>query len=308
MKASEAKFCFYTTRPASVLRVSGSDANSFLQGQFSNDLRGADLGRVTYGLWLSAKGKVHGDGYALCMGEAGWSLVSDSMAASTLQDRFDAFVVADDVSVERVEGHVLMIGYPTVTESFVTHGELFPELHKVVPGTFTEECGGALFRAVFGGCWWVGPKSSSERMREKWCELGGVEASHERFEQWRICSGIPMVPRDVGPGDLPQEAGMERYAVSFSKGCYLGQEVMARLQSIGRARRSLVLVRGHGEAPLPGAELSAGGRRVGEIRSAVRSASVPNEFLALAMLQNSVLEANVELTIAGKGVSARFRF
>ena len=83
----------------------------------------------------------------------------------------------------------------------------------------------------------------------------------------RITRGGISVPRELGPGDLPQEAGFDEFAVSFTKGCYIGQEVMARLKSMGRVRRGLIRVSGEGAAPDVPAELFAGERRVGELRS-----------------------------------------
>ena len=93
----------------------------------------------------------------------------------------------------------------------------------------------------------------------------------EEVTRRRIGAGIPAIPADVGPGDLPNEAGLEGEAISFTKGCYLGQEVMARLKSMGQVRRRLMRVRGEGEnIPTLPAPLFGAGRAVGELRSAVR--------------------------------------
>jgi folate-binding protein YgfZ len=86
----------------------------------------------------------------------------------------------------------------------------------------------------------------------------------------RIAAGLASVPRDIGPGDPPNEGGLEGAAISYSKGCYLGQEVMARLKSRGSVRRALVRVRGTGAPPSVPAPLWIGVRASGELRSAVR--------------------------------------
>ena len=82
---------------------------------------------------------------------------------------------------------------------------------------------------------------------------------------------------------MPNEGGLEADAISYTKGCYLGQEVMARLKSMGQVRRRLLRVRGRGEIsgqlPLP---LFVGARQVGELRSAVPDGA--GEFIGLAML------------------------
>ncbi|HMD61395.1 MAG TPA: tRNA-modifying protein YgfZ, partial [Opitutaceae bacterium] len=105
-------------------------------------------------------------------------------------------------------------------------------------------------------------------------------------ERMRIASGIPSVPADIGPSDLPNEGGLEAAAISYSKGCYTGQEVMARLRSMGRVRRTLVRVKGGGPPPAVPAALWGGGKRQGELRSAV-AASGGGGFEGLALLASA---------------------
>jgi hypothetical protein len=131
------------------------------------------------------------------------------------------------------------------------------------------------------------------------------------WESLRIHSGIPSVPRDAGPGDLPQEAGLVAAAVSFDKGCYLGQEIMARLKTRGRIRRGLRVV-GGARSPsalavpssLPNAPgglvpphrvlpLFWQGKPVGELRSWVVDGA--EGWIGLAMVQVDV-PADAELT------------
>ena len=108
------------------------------------------------------------------------------------------------------------------------------------------------------------------------------------MESLRIQSGIPSVPMDIGPGDLPQEGGLERDAISFTKGCYLGQEVMARLKSMGHVQRRLFKVGGQGESPIAGIKVLCGGQNVGELRTCC---SQPDRWFGLAMLRRKFAEA-----------------
>ncbi|MEX2043913.1 MAG: tRNA-modifying protein YgfZ, partial [Opitutus sp.] len=124
-----------------------------------------------------------------------------------------------------------------------------------------------------------------------------VELDRDAVELLRIHAAIPAVPVDVGPGDLPGEAGLEADAISYTKGCYLGQEVMARLRSMGQVRRRLLRVRGPaGDVPpaLP-AQLFAGGRSVGELRSIARDAE---GFIGWAMLTLMHVPAGARLGFA----------
>src|SRR5690606_5418111 len=103
------------------------------------------------------------------------------------------------------------------------------------------------------------------------------------LERVRIQAGVPAVPRDLGIGDLPAEGGLDEEAISFTKGCYLGQEVMARLRSMGRVRRRLMRVSSpQGACPAVPADVYHGDRRIGEVRSAV--ALPAGGWVGLAML------------------------
>ena len=121
---------------------------------------------------------------------------------------------------------------------------------------------GWAFAGRVPGTWeWVG---SNE-------ELGTLEPRLEwkALERQRILAGIPAIPRDIGAGDLAAEGGLDETAISFTKGCYLGQEVVARLKSMGRVRRRLMSVEAMEAAvpPVP-APLHVEERQVGELRSA----------------------------------------
>jgi folate-binding protein YgfZ len=118
-------------------------------------------------------------------------------------------------------------------------------------------------------------------IKEKCLAGGATVIDRARLEFARIAAAIPAIPEDIGPGDLPNEAGLENVAISYTKGCYLGQEVMARLKNLGQVRRRLYVVHGQGIPPASRAALYQGEKKVGEIRS---SAARGNEFAALAML------------------------
>jgi folate-binding protein YgfZ len=271
-------------RPSTVLRAHGEDAASFLQGQFSQDLRPWATGRVSYGLWLTLKGKVLGDSWVLQVGERDFLLLSIDTPAATLRERLERFVIADDVSFsdETADWNgAAVMGDGAAAALARCALELPP------PGR--AGCGEGARTLVFAGrrgapsweVWWRGDGADP---------LGGLAATEvdgADIERRRIAAGIPRVPLDIGPADLPQEGGLEREAVSFDKGCYLGQEVMARIHAMGQVRRSLVRVRGAGAppAPLP-RSLWREGRTVGEVRSAVPAAE-GGGWIGLALVQRA---------------------
>ncbi len=254
---------FSRWKPAAWLRVAGADAFTFLQGQFSQDLRGLEAGQGRYGLWLTVKGKVLADSVVIrAADETGFWVVSAAVPADVIRARLEAFIIADDVTVEVVASELqacTVVGDPL---------PVAPSGVWVVPS-----------RRVPDAVEWFFPLEAEalvEAALAGWSEMDAIV-----IEGVRIRAGRPAVPRDIGPEELPQEGGLEEDAVAFNKGCYLGQEVMARLHAMGRVRRRLLRVRGPGPAPAAGQVVFDGERRVGEIRSAVEDEA---GFLALALL------------------------
>ncbi|GAB5559175.1 MAG: folate-binding protein YgfZ [Synoicihabitans sp.] len=231
--------------------MSGEDTFEFLQGQFTQNLTGLKDGEVRYGFFLTQKGRVLGDAFVLPQSEESMLVVSWSMTAAALMERLDAYLIADDVELEDVtagwEGW--QAAGPEVvrwaSEALDGNLRFWPEPAGI---------GGGSVR-IIGTAEPSWPKAWSE-------------ASDEIFEQVRILSGVPRVSLDLGEGDFPQEAGQHGIGVSFNKGCYLGQEVMARLAATGRLRRELKAVEGDGSLPkATDSDLFQGERKVGELRS-----------------------------------------
>jgi folate-binding protein YgfZ len=143
---------------------------------------------------------------------------------------------------------------------------------------------------------------------ESWLVLGGDEvlderpagdeASDEDFERWRIESGIPRWGREIDDRVLPAEAGLTETHVSFTKGCYPGQEPIARQHYRGKVNRRLRVLDVDGDA-LPGDELSLDGKVVGRITSVARG-------VALAYVRTEVPD-DAQLQLAAKAGFARLR-
>ena len=262
-------------RPAAWLRIAGPDAETFLQGQFSNDILLSKRDGGVYGLWLDHKGKVLADGFLVADSGGGFRVGSYFSGADGIRRRLEEHIIADDVTVEDFTGE--HVGVALVGEG----SGAWLASEKRAGWTFRGR------RASVENWEWVHPASEAA---EAAARLSGFrEGSAEELERIRIASGIPAVPADIGPRDLPQEGGLEAAAVSYSKGCYIGQEVMARLKSRGRARRLLVRVGGRGPVPILPAELWRDGRKAGELRSAI-AASAPDAFAGMAMLSVASLQ------------------
>ena len=182
-----------------------------------------------------------------------------------------------------------------------------------LPGGFppVTAAGALVFRGRSAGrheCWHLllsddVVEQSRDAIQEALERVCGQKASAEWLEKRRMAGGVPAIPVELGPGDLPQEGGLEAEAVSFNKGCYLGQEVMARLQSMGRVRRRLHIVQASREVPAealaPGTELLRDEKKLGEIRSGIGDA---DGWTGLAMLQDQGFKSG-DLLFTRAGVS-----
>jgi len=266
-----------------VLRVRGPDANSYLQGQFTQDLKLAEKSPI-YGLWLDQKGKVQADGHIIRLADNDFLVASFACTAAPLLARLEAYLIADEVELHDETGEwagVLVWGDVLLPElALPTGAQIFPSrragpgaLELLVPMAHVHEVAAAVRKF-------------------------GTEKTRAAAELVRLRSALPRVPTDIGPRDLPAEGALDEAAISFTKGCYLGQEVIARLKNLGQVRRALHVVTGAGAPPVAGTALYQGERKAGEMRSA----AVDDEgFLGMAMLSLVNLDEKVPLGVEPAG-------
>jgi folate-binding protein YgfZ len=277
---------FYRWRPAACLQVSGEDALTFLQGQVTNDLHQDAKGGAVYGLWLNQKGKVLADSFVRKISNREAWIVSYFSPAMVIRERLEAYIIADDVVIadatETMMG-ITVFGAVTAADfGLGASGWSFSGRRTRDPHT----------EIIF-------PVSAGTGLSAQLAD--GILLAAEQMEWKRIAAGIPAVPTDIGPADLPNEGGLEAEAISYTKGCYLGQEVMARLKSMGQVRRRLIRVRGAGEPPPRATALYQGERKVGELRSTARDGA---EWIGLALVALPQLRRDAGLALAPGGAPA----
>jgi folate-binding protein YgfZ len=283
--SGETRIFFY--HPACVLRAEGPDSSSFLQGQFSNDLGKLQPGESRYGLWLDRRGRVLADSQVIRDKVSGFWIISLASGPGTIAGHLNAHLIADEVEITDRTGDFRGVSVLGGEDSALPPDPLAPT-GLAFPG-----------RRSRGGSWEVlYPEADAAGVEQA---LRGLPVLQEdEVERIRIRSGVPRVPADIGPGDLPNEGGLESEAVSYSKGCYLGQEIMARLRTKGRVRRRLVRVSGTGSVPPLPAGLFRGEKRVGELRSAVGAGA---GFEGLALVAADVADPGAGLSL-GPGDAA----
>lgn len=228
---------FYTLGPRTSVRITGADRVRYLNGQVSNDVGKLEPGFARPALVLTAKGKLCADVVMWSDGES-LRIDADPAVAESLSARLERYAVADDVEFD-------FSASPA-------------QFHVFGPGV-TPLKGLRIQRLGVEG---VDLDSRPSDLRE---------ASADEVECLRIERGIPRWGFELGEDTLPQEAGLERTAVDFHKGCYVGQEVVSRLQSVGRANRILSGFLGDfdPEACRKASLFSAAGKKAGTLTSAI---------------------------------------
>ncbi|MBA4137411.1 MAG: folate-binding protein [Opitutus sp.] len=295
LKDSETMRFSHLQSASAVLRISGPDANTFLNGQFTQELR-ISPGQFAYGLWLNQKGKVLADSHVLRISAEEHLVFGAEADVAALRQRLEDYLIADEVNVADESGQwsatlawgqgaaaalASLFGSEVGAGGFVRAGEAFAFAANGQIDRFW------IFYPHHGAAEW------RARLAAAGTEVHAVTAARDR-----IVARVPAVPADIGPEDLPNEGGLDATAIAFTKGCYLGQEVMSRLKNLGQVRRRLHVVRGPGEVPLAKTALFQGEKRVGETRSAARDG---DRFVAFAMLSLVNLNPQAPLQLGQGG-------
>jgi len=272
--------------------VEGPDAASFLHGLLSNDIEGLAVGAVRCCLLLDGKGRIQADVRVARDGATAFTLVTWPHLGQVLADALEHFHVSEDLDVLGPEPSDLVTVGGIQPEGIQPEG-IQPEGASIPPDAAGVDL--VLPGLVPGTLDLVVPDAAGAIDA-----LGLPHAPGEALEARRIEAGVPRVGIDTGPSTLVQEAGLEDVAVSFDKGCYLGQETVARVAYRGHVNRRLRGLCLPASAS-PGSTVSAGGRNMGRVTSVAKSPE--RGWVALAMIRTSVATgACVEVDgVAGAG-------
>jgi folate-binding protein YgfZ len=260
------------------LALTGAQAAEFLQGQVTNDVERLTPGTGCYAAFLTPKGKMLGDLRVLATGEE-LLLDTERVALQELFNMIRRFSIGYDVALHKrtLERGLLSLIGPGADEVASVealpgdeHAHLVTEVAKVSVRAVRTDLGIDLLCDA----------ADTERLRDALQRAGAVPVAEPAAETVRIERGRPRYGIDLDNSVIPQEAGLNDRAVSFTKGCYVGQETVARLYYRGKPNR---LLRGlRADAPLqPGLELSLDGRSVARVTSAADSPRLGSIALAL---------------------------
>jgi folate-binding protein YgfZ len=259
-----------------VLSVRGEDAASWLQGQVSNDVAAIGPGGSGYGLVLETSGKILSDLF-VHRAEDGFLLVVPEELSAGVLAHLDAHVIMEDVELALCPDRIVLS----------VQGPGAAEVERRARAAAGQGAAFAADRLGAGGVDLVAPAARAGELEAALLAAGATPVGGLGWELARVRAAVPRVGQDFGAFTLPQEAGLSGRAVSFTKGCYLGQEPVVMLEHRGKPPKRLFVARGEG--PLAaGAELVTGeGERAGRVTSAAALPDADGGTPALALVKRA---------------------
>ncbi len=266
------------------LRVTGAEAKSFIQGMVTNDVEALAEGASCYAALLTVKGSMVGDARILRLGA---ELVIDTgpKRGGAVKDFLNKYLISEDAELHDAPELAVV-------------GLVGPSSGQVAARISADARVGAL-ASFFGG---VDVLVKREKLPEVLAALGDLpRLSAATLEVLRVEKGVPLFGVDMTEVTIPLEANLD-HAINYKKGCYIGQEVIARATYRGQMNKKLVQVRVGEAAPEPKTELRVGERKVGWVTSLVKSPK-HGQNVALAYLHRDFLAPGTSLAIAGGGTA-----
>jgi folate-binding protein YgfZ len=252
---------FVARVPRDLVTVTGPDATTFLQSLLSQDLDSVEVGATAHALLLQPQGKLLVELYALHRERDSWWCACEGGFGAVLADGLGRFKIRVKADIERID-----------VEALAVRGAR-PEVDEAGVAVFPVEWGGVPAIDI------VGPAAEIDDLAGR---LGFPVVDDDTYERVRIGAGVPRQGFDVDERTIAQEAGLERTAVSFTKGCFVGQELVCRIDTRGHVNRALRRLRADGSTALArGDDITTHGKSVGTVTSSAGD-------VGLAMLRREV--------------------
>jgi aminomethyltransferase len=243
----------------------------WLNSMISNNVRDLPVGQGIYNFLLTPQGRIQGDLYAYNHGEY-LVLETDQTQAENLFTLLKRYIIMDKVELAK-DNKLAGIGVagPEALELLKKVGIKVPELSTLqCVETAWRDARVTIIRGDLPGLDSYQIWLHTADVPPLWQELviqGGTPAGSNSLELLRIACGVPAYGQDIRERDLPQETGQER-ALNFTKGCYIGQEIVERIRARGAVHRKFTGFIIEGPLPAVGTKAQADGKEIAEITSA----------------------------------------
>jgi folate-binding protein YgfZ len=280
------------------LLFEGAEAAEYLQGQLTNDIEALAAGDGCYAALLDRKGHMQADMRVLRLAEDEIWVDTEAEALPAARRHLEMYKVGREVEVENVTEARALLSLIGPRSAELCGAPPLPEYASEGLAVNGVEC---LAVGTALGIDLIAAAEDGERLRAALAEAGAVEVSPGAVEILRIEAGTPRFGAEMDSSTMPAEAGIVEAAVNFEKGCYIGQETVARLHYRGKPNRHLRGLRLSAPAEA-GAALLVGDKEVGRLGgSCVSPVRGP---IALAILRREA-EPGAELAVGEDGVTAQ---
>jgi len=263
----------------SSVTLTGSDRQVLFNNFCTNDVKRLAPGESCEAFITNVKGKILGHGLVSCR-QRELVFVTVPRQAPALVAHLERYVIREDVQIRdstAERAYLLLTDAPPAIDA------------NWIPWPILANERGGLLEC---------PPGELTSVRQALVGTGWMECDDAAFQTLRIEAGLPLYGIDFDAENFPQEVGRNEQAISFTKGCYLGQETVARLDALGHVNQQLTGVRIAGpEIPAAGTELTADGKPVGRVTSASFSPKLAAP-LALAMVRRQWLAPGTRLAAA----------
>jgi folate-binding protein YgfZ len=290
--------------------VSGRDRASYLNGLLTNDIASLKAGEGCYAAYLTAQGRMIADMFVYELGDV-ILLTMTRDVKDTVLAKLDQFVFSEDVQLGDVTdrfAHVAVVGRDAAAIVAAILGRSVSELaalpaHGNCRARFAERPAIVIRVTDTGepGFDLLVEAAVEPQLRAALKAAGVDDLDPATVEMLRVEAGVPKFHRDMDEETIPLEAGIEATAISMTKGCYVGQEVIIRVlhRGHGRVVKHLVGLTAEGsEVPAAGIPIEKDGRDIGKVTSAVFSSTL-GKPIALGYVHRDFTEPGTQVTIGG---------
>jgi folate-binding protein YgfZ len=287
------------------IAVTGADRVRWLNGMATNNVRDLAPGHGVYAFLLNAQGRIQADLYVFQRGESLLVDTEQQQREKVLQ-LFDHYIIADDVEIADVSDKLTALGLtgPESRHVLESAGIVVPDLASLELCSPKCDCARGCLQCTLlrgddsaGTSYqiWLAP----DKLKSTWDALvaaGATPVGADALELRRISFGIPKFGVDIRERDLPQETGQTR-ALNFTKGCYLGQEIVERIRSRGAVHRQFTAFVVEGTLPEAGTKILSEEKEIKEVGEITSTAILPlpggDRPVALGYLRREAAEKDL---------------
>jgi len=277
LEAHGAYFCDWQHQQ---FKVTGGDRATFLHNMCTADIAKLGVGQTCEAFFTNVKGHVLGHGWISCRADCHVVQLFQTDAAPLLA-HLDRYIIREDVQLSAEDSCSILLVGPTGPPSLAAASNIEP------------------FNLLSKPTWLIETKGTRAALETELDSFGYQQGDAELFEALRVESGWPLAGIDFSDATLPQELNRDLRAISFTKGCYLGQETVARIDALGHVNKTLVGVQFTGDSVPPlGLGLVHADKPVGQVTSVAWSPA-RDAPLGLAMVRRPANAAGTLLSSEG---------